>query len=165
MSSQEAYMMSQDQAFVPAFKSAKRQVVDFELSTISLSFSKIFSPSAIARRSYLFLQNLTEITFGSDYYTNRVNLQSYLLMKTTSGVGELTYLGKVYKLHVGDVILLDCRLRHYYRAASSEGWGYVMAHFDGVAMQDYYNQIIAGGNVCFKFTKDGVFDGLLHQLF
>jgi len=161
----KAYDQIQDQFFVPAQKSVRQQVVDYELSTIDLRFHKFFAPSAIARRSYLFLQNLADVVFGPGHYTKRENLQSYLLAKTTSGAGVLNYLGKTYELNPGDVILLDCRRHHDYHAVSPEGWGYIIIHFDGIAMEDYYSQIIAENNVRFRFNEGGKFDELLRQLF
>jgi AraC-like DNA-binding protein len=162
---QEVYLLLQDRLFVPAQKSVINQIAEFEVPIIDLRFNKLFSPTAIARRSYLFLQILSDAIFGPDYYTRRENLHSYLLAKTTFGSGVLTYLGKTYELRPGDIILLDCRRHHEYHAISPEGWGYILAHFDGIAMEDYYNQILAGGNVRFRFTEGSVFDTLLRQLF
>jgi AraC-type DNA-binding domain-containing proteins len=137
----------------------------FDLCAMRLEYFRSYSPSLTARRSFLYLQEIARVSFGPGYYTLREGLASYLLARTISGAGRLVYEGAVYELAPGDVFLIDCSKPHEYRAASSEGWGYDMLHFNGCAMPDYFAPILEGGVVVFSFTEDSGFVSLLRELF
>jgi AraC-like DNA-binding protein len=130
-----------------------------------LMLKPFFSPSTIARRSYLYLQGLASIRYSGDYYTKRSGLDSYLLAHTFAGEGELEYEGKSYTLKADDGFIIDCRKPHYYHTTSPKGWAYHIAHFDGFAMHDYFSQIKHGGGVVFSFPPTYPFCALLEQLF
>ena|GEM_PF-1204683 len=137
----------------------------FDVTAIRVGFLKAFFPTAIARRSYLHLQSLADVTFGPDHFTTRSGVQSYLLNQTMFGAGRLVYQDRTYELAPGDVFFLDCHQPHDYRAASPDGWGYRFAHFDGYAMPDYSAQILSSGNAVFRFETDSPFDAWFTLLF
>jgi len=124
-----------------------------------------FAPSALARRSYLYVQGLASIHYPGNYYTRRANLDSYLLAQTFSGEGELEYEGKRYALKTGDGFVIDCRRPHYCHSASRQGWGYHIVHFDGFAMRDYFSQINHGGGIKFSLPAYSGFLDLRDRLF
>jgi AraC-like DNA-binding protein len=103
--------------------------------------------------------------FLKNHYTIRKDVNSYLLASTFSGKGELLYEGKTYTLEPGESFLIDCRKLHQYRAASKEGWGYHIIHFDGFAMRDYFSQIEQGKSVKFTFPPGNQFPSLLEKIF
>jgi AraC-like DNA-binding protein len=130
-----------------------------------LMLKTALSPSAIARRSFLYLQGLASISYPENYYTRRSGLESYLLAQTFAGQGELEYEGKRYTLNADDGFIIDCRKAHYYHAASRKGWGYHIVHFDGFAMKDYFSQIKHGGGIVFSFSPAKLFCASREQLY
>jgi AraC-like DNA-binding protein len=125
----------------------------------------LFMPSPLARRSYLYLQLLSSCQGPRTHYTIRSGINSYLLASTFSGKGELLYEGKPYTLEPGESFLIDCRKPHHYRAASREGWGYHIIHFNGFAMGDYFSQIEQGKSIKFAFPTESQFYAHLEKLF
>lgn len=125
----------------------------------------LFTPSAAARRSYLYPQCISVGSFGPDHFTRRRDMPSYLLAQTFSGGGELQYGGETLRLLPDDCFLIDCRREHCYFATAPEGWGYRILHFDGAAMADLYAHFLQGGTVKFTAQKGDAVRALLDQLF
>ncbi len=125
----------------------------------------LFTPSAEARRSYLYLQCLTIGSFGPEHYTRRREMPSYLLAQTLTGGGELQYEGETLRLGPDDCFLIDCRKEHYYFATDPAGWAYRILHFDGAPMADLYAHFLQGGTVKFAAAKGEAVRTLLDRLF
>jgi AraC-like DNA-binding protein len=139
---------------------------DFNLSGSHVIRSKRFnSPSALARRSYFYLQNMASINFPANYFTRRSGLDSYLMGLTFSGEGHLEYEEKNYALKSGEGFIIDCTLPHYYKTSSRAGWGYHIVHFSGFAMKDYFSQIRNGGGIKFTFGEKDRMYTLLDRLY
>ncbi|POP31405.1 AraC family transcriptional regulator [Lactonifactor longoviformis] len=128
-------------------------------------FNKSFYPSPTARRSYLHLLTLTEVVYGPGYSTSRRNLPAYFLTQTFSGAGFLEYGGREFCVNPGDVMILDCRQEHHFRAAAPEGWGYRLAYFDGLAMRDMFAQISACGSYVLDMGNIDAFYTCFERLF
>lgn len=129
-------------------------VGEYILPIQSVAFTKSFYPSATARRSFLHLLTLTDVVYGQGYSTTRKNLPAFFLTQTFSGAGYLEYMGRGYQVHPGDVMLIDCRREHHFRADSPEGWGYRLAYFDGLAMPDMFSLVSANGNYVLPMNKN-----------
>lgn len=136
-----------------------------DISTKELFYARSFTPSQRARRSYLYLQMLVAVEFAVNHFTSRSNLTSYLLTQTFSGSGQLVFDDKTYEIGIGDCFLIDCRRQHFYRAMSSQGWGYRIIHFDGQAMADYFDLFSQRGSVKFPAANDSRLNMLIDQLF
>ena len=76
------------------------------------------------------------------YYTDRQGLESWLLMLTISGSGQLRYRGATMTLASGDLALVDCRQDHYY-AAADEPWYFWWLHFIGDSTGEFDRRIQA----------------------
>jgi AraC-like DNA-binding protein len=138
---------------------------DFSLRGAKMKRQRLFTPSPLARRSYFYLQLMSSSYFPKTHYTIREGVNSYLLASTFLGKGELLYEGKNYTLEPGESFLIDCKKPHHYQAASREGWGYHIIHFDGFAMGDYFSQIEQGKSVKFVFPPESRFCSLTESLF
>ena len=68
----------------------------------------LYTPSAFARSSLLFLQETGNLVAIRPHTSSRVNLSSFLFFIVTSGSGELEYEGEVYSLSSGDCVFIDC---------------------------------------------------------
>lgn len=136
-----------------------------DLSNSNIFFFKSFFPSSVARRSWLFLQTLLDVSFGNNYFTIRDNLDSWIILQTLEGAGKLTYEGKEYTISEGDIFIIDCHKLHDYRTFGSKRWHYRLAHFNGFSMPDFFSQIISTGNVVFHQETDSKFTELFDALF
>ncbi|MBN2048148.1 MAG: helix-turn-helix transcriptional regulator [Anaerolineaceae bacterium] len=124
-----------------------------------------FTPSLIARRSYLYLQTLGVFRAGPAYFTSRDELASYLMMFTYAGEGTLEYEGHTYSLKSGEGFFIDCQKPHKYYTAGENGWDFFFIHIDGFAMTDYYQQFHQDGSVKFSFEKTDKLLSILTELF
>jgi len=137
----------------------------FDLYGMVVEYLRAFTPSPIARRSYLYLLSLGAAWFPPTHYTVRKDLRAYQLIETLSGAGRFTYEGTVYDLRPGDVILYDCMRPHDSRTASPEGWRTRWAYLNGHAMPDLYAQMMLGGSIRFRPGQDSDFTRLFTQLY
>ncbi|MDR0638401.1 MAG: AraC family transcriptional regulator [Spirochaetaceae bacterium] len=138
---------------------------DFNVEGGEVKRGWLFVPTPLARRSYFYLQLISSTQFPRKHYTIRDGVNSYLLVFTFGGKGELLYEGKSYTLEPKEGFLIDCRKIHQYRAVSNAGWDYHIIHFDGFAMPDYFSQIEQGKSVKFAFPPESQFCFLLERLF
>lgn len=75
---------------------------------------------------------------GRNHYTRRSNLESYLMVLTLEGEGELFYDGSTYTLTPGDLFFIDCQKLHHYHTISRTGWAYNPIHIHGTHMNTLY---------------------------
>ena len=68
----------------------------------------LYTPSAFARSSLLFLQETGSLVARKPHTSSRANLSSFLFFIVTSGSGELEYEGEKYKLSEGSCVFIDC---------------------------------------------------------
>lgn len=98
------------------------------------------SPSAAAKESLLYVQELGEFFAGPDYFTARSGLDSYLIKYTISGEGILEYGGNTYTSTSGSAFWLDCRRpAHYYTSPRTGAWRVVWIHYYGEGAKGYYD--------------------------
>lgn len=83
-----------------------------------------------AKQQFLYVQSFSYMKMGGSYYTRRRNYDSYLLLLTYSGKGELVYQGEIYTLHPGSLFVIDCREEHEYRTLGSS-WEHADLHIHG----------------------------------
>jgi AraC-like DNA-binding protein len=139
---------------------------EFDLGGIrTLRLVRLFSPTALARRSYFYLQVLSSMLSPSHHYTRRNSFDSYLLTMTFAGQGHLEYENKSYTLNPGQGFIIDCKKPHYYCAGSRQGWGYHIIHFNGFAMADYFSRIKAGGGIIFPCVEGSKLPKLFEELY
>ncbi len=76
----------------------------------------INTPSKTARSTYLYVQEVGWFKTRPPYFTERENLDSYLLVYTLAGQGHLTYRGKEYTVSPGQAFWIYCGNLHRYEA-------------------------------------------------
>lgn len=94
-----------------------------------------------ARNHYFYLQEIGYFKTKKPYFTERANLNSYLIIYTKAGEGCLEYLGKTYRLTAGKCFWIDCREYHKYWTIGEEGWEFFWFHFNGPDLSFYYQEI------------------------
>ena len=64
----------------------------------------LYTPSAFARASLLYVQEIGTLQALQPHISRRTKLDSFLFFVVVDGVGELYYEGKKYDLHAGDAV-------------------------------------------------------------
>ena len=117
------------------------------LERTSLTWSKnsirlIETASQTAKNNYLYIQEAGYFETHFPYFTERQNLNSFLLVYTISGKGRLLYEGNEYILTKGNVFLIHCVNYHYYESLKEEPWDILWIHFNGNYALGYYEETI-----------------------
>lgn len=76
-----------------------------------------------------------------NYKIVRSYYNSYLLLLTTQGKGELSYRGKKYTLTPGTMFFIDCIPKHEYYTLGKENWKFTWIHFLGANSNEYHHKI------------------------
>lgn len=105
----------------------------------------IVTPSTTAKSLYFYIQEAGYFKTSDSYFTERQNLNSFLIVYTISGNGLLKYHGESYELTTGSCFFINCMDYHYYETAAKGSWEFVWVHFNGNNALGYYQE----------FTKDG----------
>ena len=96
--------------------------------------------SDTAKELYYYVQWTGHFICREDFYIDRRNFNSFLLLYTVKGSGTLHYENRVYKLGRGTTMLIDCiKPQRYYPDA--DGWEFKYVHFNGTQAMDYYKYI------------------------
>lgn len=101
--------------------------------------------SETAKRLFFYVQECGYFHTDASYYTERANLNSYLIIYTISGEGILTYGGNTYELAPGYACLINCNEHHFYRCAPDGEWEFVWLHFNGTNALGYYEEFVKNG--------------------
>jgi AraC-like DNA-binding protein/quercetin dioxygenase-like cupin family protein len=96
------------------------------------------TPGPFAREHLPFIQEIGYFETEPGYFTERNSLESYLLMVTVSGVGELDYRGQTWTIQEGDLVWIDCREPHAYRTDPNQLLKFYWVHWTGANSQGYY---------------------------
>ena len=112
---------------------------------------------------FFYLQQYAVMDMNSTFYTHRKNYDSYLVLFTLSGTGQLTYGGKEYQLCSGDGFLIDCRREHSYQTIG-KNWKHIILHFNGNDAPFYYATYFSQGSPLFCFSNPAHGQSLLGKI-
>lgn len=124
----------------------------------------IKTPSAVARRTFFYLQECGHLKASGAHHTARQNLQSFLLAIVLDGKGTLTYNGKNEELSAGDCFFIDCRSPHSYQSDPDNPWELIWVHFNGCTTEGYYKLFAAQLPPVFRPASTAKFVSLLQEL-
>ena len=122
---------------------------DYTWSEDSIRF--INTPTQSARQSFFYVQEVGYFKTSPPYFTERANLNSFLLFYTISGKGELKYMNQTYHLLPGTTTLINCMNHHYYECLSGQSWEFLWLHFNGATAMGYYEEFMKSG---FRIIKE-----------
>lgn len=100
----------------------------------------IHMPSAIARRTFLYLQRSGEFVYEPGYHLERTTFDSFLIMYVREGTLDLHLPTGAWHVRAGQFAMVDCYDRHAYSADGDTDVLWI--HFDGVNARAYYELII-----------------------
>lgn len=139
------------------------------LERASYSWSKdsirmITIPSKTAKMTYFYAQELGHFKTKAPYFTERENLDSFLIIYTISGFGRLKYLGKEYQLKKGQCFFIHCQEYHYYWTKEDEEWEFLWIHFNGANVLGYYKQFVFNGFKVLNINEKNVEELMNHAI-
>jgi len=139
------------------------------LERTSLTWSKnsirlIETASQTAKNNYLYIQEAGYFETRYPYFTERQNLNSFLLVYTISGKGRLLYEGKEYILTKGNVFLIHCVNYHYYESSMDEPWDILWIHYNGNYAFGYYEETIKNGFNIATFEESFFIESKLRRI-
>lgn len=105
----------------------------------------ILTPGMAAKKLYFYTQETGYFKTSYPYFSERQNLDSFLIIYTVSGKGHLEYEGQTYTLTAGQCFYINCEEHHLYRTDEHEDWEILWIHFNGRNALGYYKEFTANG--------------------
>ncbi len=105
-----------------------------------------------------------EFYCGKKYLTERIGLNSYLLLYTFGGRGKLCYRGKTFSAEAGSVLLIDCNEWQLY-GTDGESWHFRFIHYTGTAARYLFESVTAGDRYVFPVHSSVSFCAAMNELF
>lgn len=109
------------------------------------SIRLFYVASSFAKSSCFYVQECGYFQTNDTYFTERENLNSYLLVYTLSGSGKLFYQNKEFAVKKGDCFYINCMEAHHYYTPQNENWEILWIHFNGPAALGYYEKFAENG--------------------
>ncbi len=134
-----------------AFNSDRKYLEKADYTWSEDSIRLINTPALNIRQSFLYVQEAGYFRTQSPYFTERANLNSFLVFYTISGRGLLRYRGKTHYLVPGTATMISCMDHHYYECLSGQEWEFLWLHFYGSNAYGYFEEFIRSG---FRILKD-----------
>lgn len=103
------------------------------------SYSFNYTPTESARRLPFFLTAAGHFYAKPDYYTERRDLNEYILFFSLHGEGSVTVKGETHRLCQNQLFILDCTDHHFYRTEGDEIWEFCYIQFSGACVREYYD--------------------------
>ncbi len=124
------------------------------------------TPGVFARSLPFYCSEVGEFFAGENFFTERDFKDSYWLVYTVDGEGEMTYEGNNIALVAGSCCIIDCKKYHHYRSVkNAKGWHHCWVHLDGYGVEGYLSKIAQNGILsAFEVTHQTyeLFKELLH---
>lgn len=109
------------------------------------SIRMILTPGSVARSIYFYVQEIGYFKTVPPYFSERENLESFLIVYTLSGNGELEYRGETCPISRGQCFFINCEEHHVYKTKENSKWEFLWVHFNGQNTRGYFEE----------FAKDG----------
>jgi len=124
----------------------------------------IVTPSRIAKSTYFYVEEVGYFKTLSTYFTQRENLNSYLIIYVLSGKGYLEYKGESYTICSGHGFLIDCMEYQYYKSDPEDPFEILWVHFNGSTSHGYYQQFSKNSTPICHFDKTTMVPSIIQQL-
>ncbi len=116
-----------------------------EENKISVSASRIlYTPSAFAKNSLIYLQEVGELKALRPHTSARNGLNSFLCFVVLSGKGKLTVMGKTYDLEANDAVFIDCSKPYSHSTGTDTDpgnlWELKWCHFNSLTLPNIYEK-------------------------
>ncbi|MBQ8637567.1 MAG: helix-turn-helix domain-containing protein [Lachnospiraceae bacterium] len=102
-------------------------------------------PGNAVKNDLFYMQEAGYFRTEWPYFTERVGLNSFLVVYTLSGEGVLTYEEKEYRLRPGSCFFIHCMNYHEYHTEKGKQWEFLWLHLNGAGALGYYQQFVQEG--------------------
>ncbi|MDO4275688.1 MAG: AraC family transcriptional regulator [Eubacteriales bacterium] len=116
---------------------------DYTWSEDSVRF--VNTPTQTARQTFFYVQEAGYFRTSPPYFTERANLNSFLVVYTLSGKGSLSYQGETYDLLPESAFYIHCLEHHEYTCVPGQEWEFLWFHFNGPSALGYYKEFAKNG--------------------
>ncbi len=97
------------------------------------------TPGVFARSLPFYCSEIGEFFAGRTFFTERDYKNSYWLVYTVDGEGEMYYGGEYITLVAGSCCIIDCKEYHRYSTAkNAKDWHHCWVHLDGGGVDNYF---------------------------
>ncbi len=96
------------------------------------------TPSALARSSLFYLQEIGVLSCDAGFSSQRDALNSYLFLIVPRGNGTLFYRGNSYNLKPGCIVWINCNHGYTYRSSKEKPLELTWIHCNSAAMRSLY---------------------------
>ena len=124
----------------------------------------INTPGKTAKSIYFYLQEVGYFKTKPPYFTERENLNSFLMVYTLSGEGNLQYRGQEYQIKNGQCFLINCMEHHHYEVSKNSDWEFLWLHFNGANALGYFEEFSRNGFKIIQVAQPKIFESTLYQL-
>lgn len=126
----------------------------------------IATPSAFARKHYLYVQEVGSLLSLAPHVSKRDNLSSFLFFTVTKGSGKLYLKGQKHCLRAGDCVFLNCQEEYAHESSHDNPWELSWVHFYGGQMDAFYQHYIDQNREQLFHPKEiSAFTSLLQSLY
>lgn len=123
-----------------------------------------FTPSNTAKQNYFYLQCAGGLSVEKGFVADHREAESYLLLYSYSGTGELSYLDRHYSVGPNEGFLIDCRQTYSYRNSEDENWDFVWFNLYGESFGTYYNQFSSARKPTFQAREGSALEMFIGKL-
>ncbi len=107
------------------------------------------TPSSTAKSLYYYVQEAGYFKTFYPYFTERGQLNSFLLIVTLSGTGQLTLGDQCLQIKPGQLCFINCMEHHLYQTLKGRSWEFLWIHFNGPDALGFFQE--------FEKSKQAVF--------
>ncbi len=104
------------------------------------------TPSAYARKHYLFVQEVGTLQSLEPHISKRQNLNSFLFFIVMDGEGTLFYENTKHRICAGDCVWIDCTRPYFHESSAEHPWSLKWVHFNGNGAKSFYDTYLTKGN-------------------
>ena len=123
----------------------------YEMEVKKLIHTGVYTPSLQAKRLPLYLECTGHCVYGPKYYTEREGMDTYLLLYTLNGCGEVSTPQHRYTVPAGYAALIDGNTWHRYGSKAGD-WEITWIHFCGKGAAAYLTYLFDGGERAVRIT-------------
>lgn len=105
----------------------------------------INTPTSTARQTFFYVQEVGYFRTNPPYFTERANLNSFLIIYTLSGSGKLRYHGETFEMRPKSAAFIKCMDHHEYHCNKGPEWEFLWLHFNGSSALGYYEEFLKNG--------------------
>lgn len=115
-----------------------------------------YTPGALSKGMFYYVQSRGHFYCNREYFTNRKDYNSILLLHTISGSGILKYRENLYTLCEDQVFIIDCIEKQYYATNGDDIWEFDFIHFNGSESRKYFKRIMENGGPVLSLKVDSI---------